>query len=97
LKLCVICKDEIQSARKPWVPSGNKPKDLIASEKLLFSKQNANINQPTQENYLNSLYKTKFGLPLESFRSTLKPNRSDSPKRSKSIHGVSLIYCIYCI
>ena len=47
-----------------------------------------------KNNYLNSSYKTKFGLPLESFRTF---HSTENLKRSKSIHGVFFITLIYFI
>jgi hypothetical protein len=73
------------------MPNSARPKDLVNSEKLLYSKKKANLNQPTENNYLNSSYKTKFGLPLESFRTF---HSTENLKRSKSIHGVFFIILI---
>jgi hypothetical protein len=71
------------------MPNSMRPKDLVNSEKLLYSKKKANLNQPTADNYLNSSYKTKFGLPLESFKSF---SATENLKRSKSIHGVYVLF-----
>jgi hypothetical protein len=71
------------------MPNSSRPKDLVNSEKLLYSKKKANLNEPTQDNYLNSSYKTKFGLPLESFRTF---DVTKNFKRSKSIHGVVFFF-----
>ena len=77
-----ISKDEIQSARKPWLPNSAQPKDLKRSDKLLYSFL-VNSNQPTAQNLLDSVYKTQFGLPLASSRPLLQ-----SLPVSKTITGV---------
>ena len=70
-KLWNLNKDEIQTARKPWMPNDHKAKDLKKTDKLLYSIS-INSNQPTLENMVNNFYKTQFGLPLESARPHLR-------------------------
>jgi hypothetical protein len=55
-------------------------------DKLLY-KKNINVNEPLfKENEISSIYKTQFGLPLQSFRPSLK-----LLNKSKSITGVGNI------
>lgn len=77
-----MSQDEIISARKPWTPSSNKPKDLKNTDRLLYSVA-INSNQPTPDNIQSFAYKTQFGLPLESSKPHLR-----TLKKSKSISGV---------
>ena len=76
--------DELNSARRPWVPAALKPKDLKNNDKLLFS-MSVNTNTPTPDNNLNSSYRTQFGLPLQSSKAPLR-----KLKKSKSISDVSI-------
>ncbi len=84
-----IFTDEIQSSRKPWQPNNTRPTELKKSDKLLYSSC-LNLNRPTETNSLNTIYKTQFGLPLQSAAPHL---RDLSP--SRSITGVSFCFFVH--
>lgn len=74
--------------RKPWMPNDKKAKDLLKTDKLLFSTS-FNPNQLILKNELSYNFVNQFGLPNESAKPKLK-----TLSRSATISDVILLMII---